>query len=95
MEERYPYIRFIIDAAQVIAGAIGLIVFLSGTVCSCHQGGFAGFMSFLITIVISCVAYVAIMVWIESLRIFVDIEDTVRQLLTAQRPPAPPPGTAA
>ena len=90
MEERYPYIRFVIDAAQVIAGAVAVVVLLSGTVCSCHHGGFGGFFSFVATILIAAAAYVAVMVCIESLRVFLDIENTTRQALAAQRPPAAP-----
>lgn len=90
MEERYPYIRFVIDAAQVIAGAVALIVFLGGTVSACHQGGFGGFLGFLIALAIAGVAYVAVMVQLETLRVIVDIESGTRQVLAAQRQPAPP-----
>ena len=90
MEERYPYIRFVIDAAQVIAAAVAVITLLSGTACSCHQGGFGGFFSFVVTILIAAATYVAVMVCIESLRVFLDIENSTRQALAAQRPPAAP-----
>jgi len=97
MEERYPYIRFVIDAAQVIAGAVALIVILGGTLSSCHRGGFGGFISFVLTVGIGAAAYVVVMVRIESLRVFLDIESTTRQALAAQRPPATPapPGSTA
>lgn len=95
MEERYPYIRFVIDAAPVLAGAVGIIALVGGTVSSCHRGGLTGFFGFLTAIVAACVAYVGVMVSIESLRIAVDIERGVRQLLTAPRPSAPAPDTAA
>lgn len=96
MEERYPYIRFVIDAGQVIAGAVALIFFLGGTVSSCQQGGFGGFIGFLISIAIACIVYVAVMVWIETLHVFLDIENSTRQLQAAQRPPAEsPPSTPA
>ncbi|MFQ5667001.1 MAG: hypothetical protein ACE5I7_11285 [Candidatus Binatia bacterium] len=101
MEERYPYIRFVLDAAQLIAGAVGVIILLSGLISSCHHGGFGGFVAFLITLAIAGVAYVAVMVWIESLRVFLDIESSTRRLLdnppqpaTATPPPPPPPPAA-
>ena len=74
MNDRYPYIRFVIDAAPVIAGAIAVIVLLGGTVESCHRGGFGGFLSFLITAAVACVVYVVVMVKIEVLRVLLDIE---------------------
>jgi len=86
MEDRYPYIRFVIDAAQVIAGAVALIVLLGGTVSSCQQGGFGGFFSFLVTIVVAVAAYVVIMVRIEALRVFLDIEAATRRLGATTRP---------
>jgi len=89
MEDRYPYIRFVIDAAQLIAGAIAVIIVLSGAVSSCHQGGFGGVFSFLITLALAAVAYVVIMVKIEVLRVILDIEQTTRQA-----PRSPSAGTA-
>jgi len=79
MEDRYPYIRFVIDAAQLIAGAVALIIVLSGTVCSCHHGGFGGVFYFLIALAFAAIAYVVVMVKIEVLRVFLDIEQTTRQ----------------
>src|ERR1043166_3316639 len=79
MEKRYPFIRFVIDAAQVIAGAAALIVLLGGTVNSCHHGGFGGFLSFLVTIGVAAIVYVAVMIKIEALRVFLDIESSLRQ----------------
>ena len=97
MEDRYPYIRFVIDAAQVIAGAVAFIVLLGGIVSSCGRGGFGGFVSFLVTVVTACVVYVAVMIQVEMLRVFLDIEGTARQLLAEARRPAEPaaPNTAA
>jgi len=95
MEERYPYIRFVIDAAPVLAGAVGIVALVGGTVSSCHRGGVGGLVGFLTAIVAACVAYVGVMVSIESLRIAVDIERGVRQLVAAPQASAPPPGTAA
>jgi len=88
MEDRYPYIRFVVDAAQVIAAVVGLIVLLGGTLSSCHQGGLAGFVDFMITVAGAGVAYVAVMVQIETLRVFLDVESGVRAL--RQHPPDEP-----
>jgi hypothetical protein len=95
MEERYPYIRFIIDAAQAIGGAVGVIILVSGTISSCHHGGFAGFMGFLVAIAVAGLGYIGVMVSIESLRVMVDIESALRQREADKRPPSPPSGTAA
>jgi hypothetical protein len=91
MGERFPYIRFVIDAAPVIAGVIAAIVVLGGAVSSCHQGGFGGFISFLIAVLFGAVAYVSVMVSIESLRALLDIESSTRQLLAERRQSVPPP----
>ena len=93
MNDRYPYLRFVIDAANVIAGAVAAVIFLSGTVHSCHHGGFPGFISFLITIGIAVIAYVVVMVKLEVLRVLLDIERSTRQAHAASRadPPAAPP----
>ena len=79
MEDRYPYLRFIIDAAQLIAGAVAVLIVLCGSVSSCHHGGFGGLFSFLITLALGAVAYVAVMAKIEVLRVLLDIEQTTRQ----------------
>ena len=79
MEDRYPYIRFVIDAAQLIAGAVAVIIVLGGAVSSCHHGGFGGVFSFLVTLAFAAVAYVVVMVKIEVLRVILDIEQTTRQ----------------
>lgn len=79
MEERYPYLRFVIDAAQLIAGAVALIIVLCGAVSSCHHGFYGGLLSFLITLAFGAVAYVVVMVKIEVLRVLLDIEQTMRQ----------------
>jgi len=90
MNDRYPYIRFVIDAAPVIAGAIAVMVLLGGTVQSCHHGGFGGFISFLITAALACVVYVAVMVKIELLRVVLDIQSA-----TSRSDTSPPGGGAA
>ncbi len=97
MEERYPFVRFVIDAAQVIAGAIALIVLLGGTVSACGHGGLGGFIGFLIAVAVAGVVYVAVMVKVELMRALLDIESTTRQQLAASRQPEPPapPSTGA
>ncbi len=90
MEERYPFVRFVIDAAQVIAGAIALIVLLSGTVSACSHGGFGGLVAFIIAVVVAGSAYVAVMVTVELMRALLDIENTTRQQLAASQQPEPP-----
>jgi Ni/Fe-hydrogenase subunit HybB-like protein len=92
MNDRYPYLRFVLDAAQVIAGAIAVIILFGGTLRSCHFGGFHGFVSFLITIGIAAIAYVIVMVKLEVLRVLLDIEQHTRQAAAAARPE---PGAAA
>ena len=95
MEERYPYVRFVIDAAPLLAGVVGLVVLLSGTVRSCHHGGGVGVVGFFVALVTACVAYVGVMVTIELLRIAVDIERGVRQAANTSRPSAAPPEAGA
>jgi flagellar motor component MotA len=87
MEDRYPFIRFVIDAGQVIAGAVAVICLLGGTLSACSHGGFGGFVSFVIAIVVAGAVYVAVMIQVELLRVFLDIESTTRQLLAASRQP--------
>jgi hypothetical protein len=95
MEDRYPYIRFVIDAAQLIAGAVALIIVLGGALNSCHHGGFGGIVSFLITLAVAAVAYVVVMVKIEVLRVLLDIEQTTRRPPPAQQTPGSPPAAGA
>jgi hypothetical protein len=91
MNDRYPYVRFVVDAAQFIAGAVALIVFLGGTASACSHGGFGGLITFLITTVLAGMAYVAVMVKMEILHLLLDIEDATRQALAAAaRPPTTP-----
>ncbi len=86
MEDRYPYIRFVIDAAHLIAGAVAVIIVLGGFVSSCQHGGFGGVLSFLVTLAVAAVAYIVVMVKIEILRVILDIEQTTRQTRAAQPP---------
>jgi hypothetical protein len=89
--------RFVIGAAQPIAGAVAAIFVLGGLASACARGGFAGFVSFIVTLLLGVVIYVAIHVWIETLRVFVDIERNSRELLHATResPASQPPGSAS
>jgi hypothetical protein len=100
MDERYPYIRFVVDAAQVIAGAVAVIILLGGTLRACHHGGMGGLGGFLVALLLAVVAYVITMIKIEVLRVFLDIEQSTRQTLAAVRPasvaaPPPTPGPTA
>jgi hypothetical protein len=81
MAERYPYMRFVVEAAQPIAGVIGVIILLAGTVSSCHHGGAGGLLSFLITLVLAVAGYVVVMVKLELLRLLLGMESTLRQIL--------------
>ena len=85
MEERYPYLRFVIESAQVVAGVIAAVVLLGGIAESCRVGGFGGFVQLVITVVIAVVAYVATMMWVEVARVFLDIEDNTRRLVDEAR----------
>lgn len=91
MAERYPYMRFVVEAAQPIAVGIGIVILFGGTISACHQGGAGGFLSFLISILVALAAYVALMVQFEALRLLLDVESTTRQILaqTAGAPPTP------
>ena len=90
MDERYPYIRFFIDAGQVIAGAVAFVLLLGGTIRACHHGVVGGFIGFLFAVLVAAVAYVVVMVKIEALRVFLDIEQSTRQSLAASRQSTPP-----
>ena len=100
MDERYPYIRFVVDAAQIIAGAVGFIALCSGTLSACHTGGFGGVIGFVVALVVAAIAYFVTMVQIEALRVLLDIEASARESAATLRrsspaPPAPPPSPTA
>lgn len=88
MEERYPYMRFVVGAAQPIAATASALFAFGGLIRACRFGGFGGFVSFVVALLIALVIYVAIHVWIESLRLFMDIERNSRDLLHAAREPS-------
>lgn len=79
MNDRYPHLRFLIDAAPALAGASGLLVLLCGTVRSCHAGGAAGLFSFLLVIVVALLAYVVVRAGIELFSVLLEIESAVRE----------------
>ncbi|HUI26655.1 MAG TPA: hypothetical protein VL403_11275 [Candidatus Kryptonia bacterium] len=95
MTDRYPYLRLVIGIAQGLAGAIAAVVVLGGLVSSCRIGGFGGFVELIVTVLVAGVAYVSTMIWVESMRVFLDIESHTRQLVDLMRDqrggPAPPP----
>lgn len=88
MNERYPYTRFVSGAGELLSGAVALVLFLGGTTASCEQGGFGGFVSFVVTLLLAVLGYVAAMVWVETKRVALDIEESLRQI--ALRPDATP-----
>ncbi len=88
MDDRYPYIRLVVGAAPLIAGALAGVTFLGGAFGACSRGGFAGILSFLISAVFAGICWVGVMVSIESLQLFLDIEDHTRHLR-----PQPPPSS--
>jgi hypothetical protein len=90
MKDRYPFIRFVVDSAPVIAGAVALVVFFAGTMSACRQGGFGGLVGFLLVVILAAAAYVAVMVRVESLKVLLDIEDSGRERLAELRRQAPP-----
>jgi hypothetical protein len=87
MEERYPYLRFVIGAAQLLAGAVAAVVILGGTLRACHFGGFGGVVALLAAVIIASVAWIATMATIESIQLFLDIEQHTRKI--AERPGGP------
>jgi len=85
MEERYPFIRFVIDAAPFLAGAMALIVLLSGTLSACRNGGVVGFIGLLLVVGLAAVVYIVVMVRVESLKVLLDIESNTREQLAELR----------
>ena len=90
MDERYPYIRFVIDTAQMIAGAVALVILLGGTAASCHHGGVGGLLEFVLAVAVAGLAYVAVMVRIDALRVLLDVEAAMREAAAPGRRTAPP-----
>lgn len=97
MEDRYPYLRFVTGAAQIIAAAVGIVILLGGLMRGCHIGGFSGLWAFVFSALVAAIAWIAAMTWVESLQVFLDIEENTRRLADRQ-PPAgsavPPPPAA-
>lgn len=94
MEDRYPYLRFVIGAAPLLAGAVAAVVFLGGTISACQQGGFAGFASFVLSAIVAGVAWIGAMVWIESIQLFLDIEQNTRKMASQAQSDSPPTPSA-
>ena len=91
MNDRYPYLRFLVDASQAIAGAVAAIVLLGGTLQSCGHGFFGGLLHLLATVGIAGIAYVVVMAKLELVRLLLDVESSTRQLRAESRTLAPPP----
>ena len=90
LNDRYPYVRFVVDAAPFIAGGTALIAFLGGTARACAHGGFGGLVGFVLSAVVACIVYVVVMVKIEILHLLLDIEGGTRRLQAAPPPPKEP-----
>jgi hypothetical protein len=78
MQERYPYIRLVVGISRQLAAAIAIVLLFGGLLRSCEVGGFSGFVSFLLTLAVAGVGYIATMVWVESLQLFLAVEEHVR-----------------
>jgi hypothetical protein len=85
MEDRYPFIRSVTGAAEIVAGAVALVLFLGGTMAACEQGGFGGFVSFVLTLLVAGLAYGAAMVAVECLRLLLDIRERLDGVGNARR----------
>jgi len=90
MDDRYPHIRFVTDAAHVIAGSVAALVFFGGTMRSCHIGGLRGVGAFGVTVGVAAIAYVIVMVKLEVLRLLLDIEGHGRHAQPAHGTTPPP-----
>jgi len=62
-------------------------VLVGGTLRSCGIGGFAGFVSFLLSLVAAALAWTAVMMGIESVQVFLDIEEHTRKLAEGKAGP--------
>ncbi|GIW39692.1 MAG: hypothetical protein KatS3mg076_0269 [Candidatus Binatia bacterium] len=78
MQERYPYIRFLIASAEMLAAAVAGVVFLGGTVGACSRGGWTGLVSFLLVVVVTGLAWTLTMAAIECLAVLLSIEEHTR-----------------
>jgi hypothetical protein len=85
MQERYPYIQLVVGISRQVAASVSVLLLFGGLLRSCDVGGFTGFVSFILTLFVAGAGYVATMVSIESLRVFLDIEESARQILGAMR----------
>jgi hypothetical protein len=75
----------VVGISQQLAAAIAAILLFGGLLRSCEAGGFSGFVSFLLTLLVAGVGYVVTMVSIESLQVFLDIEENTRELRVGRR----------
>lgn len=85
MNDRYPHLRFLIDASPVLAGGLALVVFLGGTMRACHHGGGAGLISFLLVAVLAVFVYLIVRAKLELLQAVLDLEGSVRDLNEMRR----------
>jgi hypothetical protein len=92
MNDRYPHLRFLIDAAPFLAGSLALLFFLGATMRACHHGGAWGFFGFLFGAAFTALVYVIVRARIETLQVWLDIENELRDLAAVRdRGTAPAP----
>lgn len=86
MTDRYPYLRLITDAGNIVAGLVAGLVFLMAMLSGLRLGVVG---ALLLSVVLAWVAYVAVMARIESARVLLQIEDNLRELLARETAGAP------
>jgi hypothetical protein len=92
MEERYPYIRLVINVARLLAGLVAAVILLGGLMAACRAGGFfLGVGQLLVAVLIAGGAYLSAMVCADSMRVLLDIEENTRRLSERMRTTETPP----
>lgn len=81
MTDRYPYLRLITDAGNIVAGLVAALVFVTAMLAGLRLGGLG---ALLLSFVLAWVAYVAAMARVESARVLLQIEDNLRELLARE-----------
>ncbi len=87
MTDRYPYLRLITDAGNIVAGLVAGLVFVT-VMLSGLRLGVVG--ALLLSTVLAWVTYVAAMARIESARVLLQIDDNLRELLARETAGAMP-----
>ena len=86
MQARYLYIDWVVDQAQVLAGAVAVVLFLSGL--SDCRSGLGGLIHLGVSAIVAALGFVAVMVVTEVLRLLRSIEDNTRPPEAAGGPTA-------